>query len=445
MTRILLHPRRLPRYSGAPMLLPRPWCWWEARCSGEDEQVVMDYQPSWDNIQEATITFGPDGSRVTLTDPPAAVLLHLSRYQDDAYAPWGNPINRIMVTSSYLQARVVWHESPGPHWQPVSSPMPSCRVGEYRHDTVMEGERDRRVRRDDREFERSPAEGVLQWPMDPTLIDGVAVPPRNFPDRCRICERYIPVEGATGRELISGVCDECRDLRAFREYEATRRLTREEIQAVAERVGYTPAQIEAMRGGFRTERLNQWAQSGAMSINEIREREGLPPLPEPQIPQTQAMRGPLGAEIMEDVLQAPPVQIWTPGCAWRRAYDEVIRSSRRLPAGDFDRQRQVDLDHPDRFYPGDPRNPEQNVLDAIEELVNEQLAHPEDFHTVGDRRACPNCGGSWHGLVGDGPAELVSEGHPGAESYRQVRNGGMPGCPGSTASAKEVRKWRKRQ
>src|SRR6185295_16889043 len=54
---------------------------------------------------------------------------------------------------------------------------------------------------------------------------------------------------------------------------------------------------------------------------------------------------------------------------------------------------------------------------------------------------CEVCGGPWHGLTGDGHSETVIEGTDGAESYRQVGNGGAKGCPGAFADDDEITAW----
>lgn len=49
-----------------------------------------------------------------------------------------------------------------------------------------------------------------------------------------------------------------------------------------------------------------------------------------------------------------------------------------------------------------PRNPEQDVLDAIDELVDEQLSGgPTDDYCKPYAERCPQCGGPWHGLRRD--------------------------------------------
>lgn len=44
------------------------------------------------------------------------------------------------------------------------------------------------------------------------------------------------------------------------------------------------------------------------------------------------------------------------------------------------------------------RNPEQDVIDRIDALVDEQMAGGEDGHRPRGYPRCPNCHAAWHGL-----------------------------------------------
>lgn len=95
----------------------------------------------------------------------------------------------------------------------------------------------------------------------------------------------------------------------------------------------------------------------------------------------------------------------------------------------------------------DPRcRPEQQVLDDIEELVNEELTQTRSGydHNI-NQEHCPVCGRNWHGLPGDGRFDVITEGTPGAESYRPAGNGGAKGCPGAFADEEEIAAWRARR
>lgn len=75
-------------------------------------------------------------------------------------------------------------------------------------------------------------------------------------------------------------------------------------------------------------------------------------------------------------------------------------------------------------------NPEDAVLDAIDALVDEQLAQERSGydHNVGQQR-CPLCGGDWHGDVVEA---------------NDIRAGEWPrtvGCPGARATAKQRAAW----
>lgn len=70
----------------------------------------------------------------------------------------------------------------------------------------------------------------------------------------------------------------------------------------------------------------------------------------------------------------------------------------------------------------DQRNPEQDVLDAIDQLVDEQMAPgPRDDYSKPYTERCPKCGGSWHGLQrGTCPGATGIEGNPMGGENRQL-------------------------
>jgi hypothetical protein len=156
MTRIVLHPDRLPRYPAAPMLMCAPWRWWETRThhawqQGRDGNVY-------------TVTFGRDGAAVTLTDPPAVRLLQITVY-DDRFI---EQLDRALLTSSYLLARVVWHEAPDPSWYPVPG-LFTCSPGDYRFDSEMRSEQGADYRYSFGPQEQQLYMRELTWPITPTL------------------------------------------------------------------------------------------------------------------------------------------------------------------------------------------------------------------------------------------------------------------------------------
>src|SRR6516162_1777034 len=361
MTRIILHPNRLPRYGpmgGPQVVLPAPWMWWETRVAS---QLVLRWEPERDNIQEYIATFGPDEDRVVLTDPPSMFLIHIQQYDD----VMGCDFERSLLVSQYLTARVVWHTCPGPHWQPVPQVM-TCRPGFYQQDSHTYGCRERR-RADVRlEWDAQtyyPAMSNLDWPMNPTIVDGQAILSTTGPDRCRQCERYIPlwtsaaVEAGDPRVL----CQECYEMRQRR----TNRLpgveisgppTDDQVLVFDGRGGWTLADIETLRGGFanREEIAAMYGVPGAMMAaaytpNEIREREGLAPYPDPITRQEfERIRG-------RDV---------TP---WMASI-----------------------------------KPESEVVDEIDRLVNDEIrAGPVDDYQVNRFPKCGRCHHQWHGILCD--------------------------------------------
>ena len=68
--------------------------------------------------------------------------------------------------------------------------------------------------------------------------------------------------------------------------------------------------------------------------------------------------------------------------------------------------------------PGREIRPEQAVIDAIDELVNESLAHgPTDDYNEPFDEHCPVCDGEWHGL----PYEVEWGGCPGTHATPEQR------------------------
>ncbi|WP_079616956.1 hypothetical protein [Mycobacteroides abscessus] len=87
------------------------------------------------------------------------------------------------------------------------------------------------------------------------------------------------------------------------------------------------------------------------------------------------------------------------------------------------------------------RNREQDVIDAIDALVDEQMAGGEHAHRqraqaagTGDR--CALCGGAWHGEPWTG----VDHEHLGR--YDQHHHGRTLGCPGANATGPQRIRWR---
>jgi hypothetical protein len=81
-------------------------------------------------------------------------------------------------------------------------------------------------------------------------------------------------------------------------------------------------------------------------------------------------------------------------------------------------------------------NPEDGVIDVIDQLVNEQLRQESSGydHNINQDR-CTLCGGDWHGTAVPGDARSV------ARLDRQR----APGCPGAFASDEQRGQWKARQ
>lgn len=89
-------------------------------------------------------------------------------------------------------------------------------------------------------------------------------------------------------------------------------------------------------------------------------------------------------------------------------------------------------------------NPEQDVIDAIDALVDEQMAGGEIAHRDRARAIntdrCSLCGGAWHGETWTG-IDYVHLGE-----YDQHDHGRAVGCPGASATTGPQRiRWRRRR
>ncbi|SHP53561.1 hypothetical protein [Mycobacteroides abscessus] len=88
-----------------------------------------------------------------------------------------------------------------------------------------------------------------------------------------------------------------------------------------------------------------------------------------------------------------------------------------------------------------PRNCEQDVIDAIDALVDEQMAGGEQAHrqraqAAGPGDRCALCGGAWHGEPWTG----VDHEHLGR--YDRHDHGRVYGCPGANATGPQRIRWR---
>lgn len=154
-----------------------------------------------------------------------------------------------------------------------------------------------------------------------------------------------------------------------------------------------------------------------MSVNDLRREQDLPPVPggDTCVPD--------GSTRLSSLFDALGI---TDKDVERLEAHEI--SADYLPRGERNRRlrRRDDLDR--------LRRPEQNVLDAIEELVNDQLQHEASGydHNINQDR-CELCGGQWHGLTGTG------SGDHGTDPVT------AHGCPGAFATDDEIRAWQARR
>lgn len=370
MTSIVLHPAiTAAAYTGSPVLLRPPWRWWHTRAHDNHEHGHLWEQLYTGELErpaqpqdQITLTFGRDWDTVVLTDPPSMRALTVQEWPDIAR---GDPQRSMRASRDYMEMSVVWHECPGPDWHGGDMLRPvTCRPGDYRLDSCAgdrhELLRQRHEQEQRRDFDHrfyGPGQ-ALQWPLRPTIRGG----------------RRMPIDLS---DLSGVLCLQCR--RSMSPLDVSRALQLH-LQ-------------DAHGGGVLCDECANLLRRGHLTVNEVRMREGLPPL------QAEYQGG-----------RAPVFQQETVGGGGQQ----------------------------------DPRcRPEQRVLDDIEELVNEELTQTRSGydHNISQEH-CPVCGRNWHGLPGDGKFGVVAEGTPGAESYPAAGNGGAKGCPGAFADEDEIAAWR---
>jgi len=218
-------------------------------------------------------------------------------------------LGRTLLENMYLLARVVWHEQPDPRWNVVPG-LRTCCPGDYRNNSEARGSTERSRARDPlREY----AEQFIS--RDTPLLRWPIVP--TIRDERGLCE------------FCGAVADGHR------------------------------------HGGYRR-------VSTAWSVNEIREREGLPELP--------GIVGASGTRLpgFEDRLLPAADGLYSWG-------------------GDLVAGLQGHYSAAARYGPA--IKPEQEVVDEIDRLVNEQIRPgPRDDYSVNRYPKCTVCRHEWHGL-----------------------------------------------
>jgi hypothetical protein len=217
MTRILLHPRMLPRYSGTRVQLGPPWQWWRCRCY-PDANGNAFYQQYDDprNINEASLLFNVDIARedADIVDPPAMhMIVHQPEWHDIMFG--GSPVTRLMDRGMSAECDVVWYGQPGPRW--LQMPGNTCRVGDYQVAHV-----DRHHRPPDLGTDRAGALG------DPERVhwDSMMGVLRNWAPGAMTHAADYGLAGRLGAATVAMT------QREAQRYEETRRLNREEVAAV---------------------------------------------------------------------------------------------------------------------------------------------------------------------------------------------------------------------
>lgn len=363
MTRIVLHPDRLPAYAGSSMLMCAPWKWWETRTGTGLTRIE---EPN--GGLEYSVTFGRDGPAVILTDPPAVHLLHITVYDDMLH-----DVGRTMLTNAYLLARVVWHEPPDPSWYPVPG-LFTCSPGDYRIDQEMRSERGSRG--DYRYFGQpdqvvSSGQQVLNWPVTPT-------------------QRVARVDGPTGT-VLDNLAGWGGDLIT------TVQDTTYTPDEVRQREGLPPAPDaglldQILRAGQDFQVTHYRAPAAIVMHPELHQRllmaasaQGRP-MVQPTYPTDAQPYGTLfGMQIRVDANMTPG-QFWLIPATEDPSGVVIFQMPRNMPTVIKGARSPNVL-------------PESEVIDDIDRLVNDQVRPgPVDDYQANRYPKCAECGHDWHGL-----------------------------------------------
>jgi hypothetical protein len=369
--------------------LSPPWYWWRLKLrpcpdgalvhqSYDDPVNVTEYSLMFDLLED-----------VEIHDPPAMHLTHFAPEYDYPYGDPYRPLRALMASGPEGVVDVVWYKRPGPMWHQL--PGNTCCPGDYQ----ISMESDRRDRREDDAqrclyMQDMPA---LRWDQVatddasaegrriaaafglPGPMIGQTTPPRTLDEHCQdIWDAIRNYESQMARRPSAVLMNE-QDYRELRrlgqqadldrglyqpgplynrpfdtilgmEIRAERAVPRGQYIVVNDRTGYDPINwgnpAREPGRGYTLSDINElrggFHAAGGMGIltpNQIREREGL-----------------------------PPYAGWQPSA----------QSSNLL-------------------------NPEDGVLDEIDQLVNESIAPgPRDDYNADRYVKCQECWHDWHGL-----------------------------------------------
>jgi hypothetical protein len=374
MIRILLHPYPA---SGDSALLSEPWHWWRFHLRPDADgnwftQCVDDPR----NVREASILFA--GGEMEIVDPPAMHLTTIAPEYQDIYSARGP--DRVLITRGQrVECDLVSPRCPGPGW--FMLPGNVCEPGDYRIETVERSER-----HDSTRFIYDGTMPLLRWAPQ-SQFDAYADAGRlNRADAGRLNrEEIAAVYGVPAALAAPAPRPEPSYPVGFVMLhsgdpgpEGTDNQASERLRAVFTSDGRMVGSLTwRVRPGTYSH-ISLWVQRPGRFV----------------------MSGPLnggpvmlarsGQVMVVDIVVPPEVAAILPTTSRRPTTWTTV------PQGRYEVS---DLGQVRSLAPRSPTylNPEDNVLDAIDRLVNEQVRFgpPDDINRYPKCRQCPH---EWHGL-----------------------------------------------
>jgi hypothetical protein len=361
MARILVHPQRVARY-GDHYALGTRWRWWRCRLL-PDECNELLYQFYDDPVQprEASVIFNRDDP-VEFVDPPAVVITVLyPEFQDINYGS-ARAVTSMMTRGPSAECDLVWHQCPGPRWMPL--PGDTCQLGEYRIESMDPSSR---RPRHSTQMLRHPYLPVLPAPeVTSSLEEATALTRQQIAAMYGVPLAVVAPDQLAPSSSLDGYLDAM--LRGVEEFRANQ--MRNPTIVLINLEDYRRI-VELARQ--RAELLSFMGNPPQDLIGDRLTVFGLEVRAERLIPRGQVLL--IGEGGRTTVTVRPD---YAPG---------GVRPRRMPPSARVRAKSSLYL------------NPEDQVLDDIDLLVNEQVrGGPVDDYRVDRYPKCKHCPHQWHGL-----------------------------------------------
>lgn len=375
MSRILLHPRLLPRFgpSGGPRVyLPPPWRWWRHRLRQcPDGSLFHQQYDDPTDVTECSILFDllePD----EIHDPPA---LHVTEFAPEFQSISGTRLDHTLMTRGPSgEVDVVWYEQPGAHWHPL--PGNTCRPGDYQI-SIEDSREDQNTDSTSCHLDRDlPALVWATGRAQRAAIIAVLDEPYRPPNDSRAAEALRNLD-----EQVAAI------YQASRNYEATEG---DRPEAVLMNSG---DYAELRRSVLRDEALSELTRYGRAGERPFESILGLQVVADRNVPPGRIFV--VGRDMMRDI-QRMFTEALEGLVGFSSAVQRVGEAARGILSPNEIRESEGLPAIP-------PRNnvlPEQDVVDEIDRLVNEQVAPgPRDDYHVDRYPKCTHCSHDWHGVL----------------------------------------------